>query len=352
MRVLVTGSAGVLGACLVERLRARGDRVRHLDLVAPDGVEVHGEEVVLGDVSDGRVVGEAARGVEVVYHLAAAQRMKPQFSGWSEEEVFERNLGGVRQVLRAAAEARVAKVVFVSSSGVYGVPRTVPVSEDHPTQPLGAYGHSKLLAEGLCREAVEGGLDVTWLRPMSLFGPRMTGVFVMLFEWVRTGRPVYTLGRGANRVQMSSAWDVADACILAAEQPGTAGRVFNLGCAPETVPTVLELVQALVAHAGTGSPIYRIPAAPLRGAARLLHRVGLSPIVPEHYILADREFILDIRAARQGLGWAPRHDSRQMVIDAYEAYLDLGPEQRAPLHPMVRLLNWVTPGWRRRRQAA
>ncbi len=344
MLSLVTGSSGLLGRCLVERLRERGHAVRLIDLVPPDEPSSReAPEFIRGDISDEDRVDEAARDVEVIYHLAAAQRMKPQFSNWSEQEIMRKNLNGARNVLRAAERANARKVIFISSSGVYGIPRALPCREDHPTRPLGAYGRSKLLAEEACREATERGLDVTVFRPMSLFGPHMSGVFVMLFEWVRRGLPVYMLGRGLNRVQTVSAWDVADACILASQRPGTRGGVFNLGSEPDTVPTILNTVAALVEHAGSGSPILRIPGLVVRAAARALGLVGQSPIVPEHYILADLTFILDIAAVKEKLAWVPRFDNTQMMIDAYDWYIKAGEDHWQPLHPMLRLLNRLLP---------
>ncbi len=350
MPSLVTGSSGLLGRCLVERLSEGGEPLRLVDLVSPGESDAHRiaeHEFVLADVSESDSLEQAARGVEVIYHLAAAQRMKPQFASWSEEEIFRRNLASLRNVLHTAERCNVRRVVFTSSSGVYGIPRTRPVGEDHPTTPLGAYGASKLEAEGLCRDAASRGLEVVILRPMSLFGPGMTGVFVMLFEWVRQRKPVYLLGRGENRVQFVSAWDVADACIHAAKAPGVSGAIFNLGAEPQSVPSVIETMRALIRHVGTGSPVIRIPAGVLRTAARALHGIGLSPIVPEHYILADRDFILDISAARERLGWQPRYDNVAMTIDAYEAYLQARHWQR--MHPLVRLLNRLSPSGPARR---
>lgn len=344
MRALVTGSSGLLGHCLCERLAERGDSLRLLDLVQPEpgpAAASAGFEQVTADCSDALAVERAARGVEVIYHLAAAQRMKPQFKDLSEDRIFDMNLGATRAVLRAAERCGARKVVVLSSSGIYGIPRTVPVREDHPSVPLGAYGRSKVLAEDDCREAVARGLDVTVLRPMSLFGPRMTGIFVLLFEWVRSGRPVFMLGRGRNRVQMSSAWDVADACLRAAERPEASGAFLNLGSEPDTVPTVHQQVKDLIAHAGTGSPVVRIPASLLRGAARALDAVRLSPIVPEHYLLADRDFVLDIAAAKRVLGWQPRRTNTQMMIDAYDWYVRAGERYRPAPHPVLRLLDVI-----------
>jgi nucleoside-diphosphate-sugar epimerase len=332
---LVTGSSGLLGGCLVERLRARGARVRLVDLAPPEGDP--GGEFRRLDLRDRAATADACRGVDVVYHLAAGQRMKPQFAAMSEQEIFDMNVRAVEHVLTGAAAAGVRKVVHVSSSGVYGVPRSVPVGEDHPQHPLGAYGRSKIAAEERCRVAVVGGLDVTVLRPMSLFGPRMTGVFVLLFDWVRQGKNVYLLGAGGNRVQMASAWDVADACLAAAERPESRGAVLNIGATD--VPTVRAQVEALIAHAGSRSRIVPIPATLVRNAGRVLHPLGLSPIVPEHYLLADADFVLDVSRARAVLGWTPRVSNVGMTTEAYDWYARAWPAYRPRQGPVLRLLN-------------
>lgn len=328
MDVLVTGASGVLGHSLVPRLARRGDRLRLFDIVpTPDPLAREVADAgascasIGGDMRDTAALARAVDGVEVVYHLAAGQRMKPQFADFSEEEIFAMNLGGVRNVLEAARSRGVRKVVFISSSAVYGIPRTAPVDEErHPKEPIGAYGRSKLEAEALCERAVQDGLDVTWLRPMSLFGDGMTGVFVLLFDWVRRGRRVFLLGDGRNRVQMVSADDVARAAIAAATTPGTSGLVVNVGSDPAGVPSVRAQVEALIRHAGSRSTVVPIPAALLRNAARVLNVFGLSPIVPEHYLLADADFVLDISRARERLGWEPSGDNVAITCEAYDWY--------------------------------
>ncbi len=343
---LVTGSSGLLGTCLIQRLAERGDEIHTLDLVPAPPRTRPGPETCFfqGDCADEAAVERAAEGCDAIYHLAAAQRMKPQFSAWSEQQVFDRNLAGVEAVLRVAERRGVRKVVHISSSGIYGLPKTNPCSEEHPQEPLGDYGHSKIAAEELCQKAAERGLDITWFRPMTLFGPEMTGLFVMIYEWVRTGSPVFLLGRGRNRVQTTSAWDVADACIQSVEDPRTKGQFFNLGAEPSTVPTVEEMMQGLIDHAATGSRIVKVPAALLRNAARALNLVGLSPIVREHYTLADADFILDIQKAKDTFGFTPRHTNTEMICEAYDWYIAQGEAVRPPDHPMLKLLSLVFPG--------
>jgi len=334
---LVTGASGLLGGCLVERLRARGTLTRLVDMVRPPDDRARDAEFLALDLRDAAGVARACEGVDVVYHLAAGQRMKPQFSAMSEDAIFDMNLAAIRHVLDAARRTGVRKVVHISSSGVYGVPTTDPVREDHPQRPLGAYGRSKIAAEALCAEAAGAGLDVTVLRPMSIFGPGMTGVFLLLFEWVRLGKNVYFLGSGRNRVQMMSAWDLADACVLAAERPASKGAVLNLGATD--VPTVRGQVEALIAHAGSRSRVVPIPAALLRNAARVLNVVGLSPIVPEHYLLADATFVLDVGAAERTLGWRPAYSNVRMMAEAYDWYRDNWAKVRGEPGVVLRLLN-------------
>jgi nucleoside-diphosphate-sugar epimerase len=162
-------------------------------------------------------------------------------------------------------------------------------------------------------------------------------VFILLFDWVRRGKRVYLLGNGKNRVQMVSAWDVADACILAADTPQSRGAVLNIGS--ENVPTVREQVEALIAHAGSRSGIATIPASLLRNAARALNVVGLSPIVPEHYLLADSTFVLDISRAKTLLGWKPRFDNVGLTIDAYDWYVAHAHEAAPKRNPVLALLD-------------
>jgi len=342
MKTLVTGSSGLLGQCLTQRLAERGDQVAGFDMVAPTEPGP-GIDFVQGDMRDPQALRDAARGVDVIYHLAAGQRMKPQFSALDEREIYDMNLGGVANVIAVAEELGVPKVVFTSSSGIYGVPQTVPCTEQHPAAPLGAYGESKLEAERLCIQAIDRGLNITLLRPMSMFGPRMTGVFVMLFEWVRTGQLVFTLGSGNNRIQMVSAWDVSAACICAA-QATTDEHFFNIGSDPTTVPTVHQQVRALIDHAGSRSRVVHIPASLLRNAARVLDTIKLSPIVPEHYLLADAVFLLDIDKAREHLGWEPQRSNTRLMNEAYDWYVTNLDQYRPAAHPVLRLLALFSPG--------
>jgi nucleoside-diphosphate-sugar epimerase len=310
--VLVTGGAGYFGTVLVDHAFARGDAVRVLDLQRPerrgDGRVV---DVVVADVRDRDAVREACRGVDVVLHNVAQVPLA------KDRELFESvNVLGTANVLVAARDAGVAKVVHTSSSAIFGIPGSNPVREDTPPRPVEAYGRAKLAAEALCREAAAGGLDVTILRPRTILGHGRLGIMAILFEFVAEGAPVYVLGRGDNQYQFVHTDDLATACLLAADRAGP--ETYNVGAAE--FGTMRELLEGLVEHAGTGSRVVSLPARPARAAMRALSLAGLAPFAPYHWMLYAESLWFDTTKARAELGWQPRHSNLSALVESYESF--------------------------------
>ena len=214
---LVTGGSGYFGSLLVEHLLAAGYHVRVLDLV--DAADRPADvELVRGDIRDATAVGGAVAGVDVVFHNVAQVPLA------KDRSLFESvNVGGTAVLLGACERAGVAKVVHTSSSAVFGVPRTNPVTRATEPRPVEPYGRAKLDAELLCRAAVSRGLDVSVVRPRTILGHGRLGIFGILFDWIADGASVPVLGSGDNVYQFVHAADLADACRRAAERPGSCG---------------------------------------------------------------------------------------------------------------------------------
>jgi len=309
--ILVTGGSGYFGTVLTAQALARGDRVRILDVNAPAALE-DGVELVLGDVRDYRRVRHACDGVDVVLHNVAQVPLA------RDRALFETvNVVGTANVLVAARDARVAKVVHTSSSAVFGIPETNPVRESSVCRPVEAYGRAKLRAEALCHEAADAGLDVTVVRPRTILGHGRLGIFAILFDFVAHGSPVYVLGRGDNRYQLVHADDLADACLRAGDRPGP--TTYNVGALE--FGTMRETVRALVDHAGTGSTVRSLPVGPAKLAMSALATAGLAPFAPYHWMLYGESLYLDVSKARSELGWEPAHSNASMLIESYEWYL-------------------------------
>jgi nucleoside-diphosphate-sugar epimerase len=339
--VVVAGGSGYFGEVVVDLALARGDDVRVFDLNPPrDGSGRSGAiEYVAGDVRDRDALRKAFEGVDVVFNNVAQVPLA------RDKALFRSvNVIGTANLLLAARDAGVGKIVHTSSSAVFGIPESNPVTEDTPGRPLEAYGRAKLEAELLCRDAVATGLDVTIIRPRTILGHGRLGIMAVLFEFVADGAPVFVLGRGDNRYQFVHAEDLADACLRAADRPGAA--VYNVGTTQ--FGTMRETLQALVDHAGTGSEVRSLPVAPARAAMRLLAQLGQAPFAPYHWLLYSESLWFDTTRAQTELGWQSHHSNAQMIVESYEWFLahrsELGrggrSHHQSPVRPgLLRLLK-------------
>jgi len=308
----ISGGAGFLGLHLARRLVAEGHQVRTLDVVPLDdaGLEQSVEEL-RGDIRDLDGVRALVAGADVVVHAAAALPIQA-----SRASIRSVNVGGTENVLHAAHDAGVRRVVFISSTAVYGVPEKHPIEESDPLVGVGAYGESKIDAEGLCRVAA---VETTIIRPKTFIGPERLGVFEILFDWIREGRRIYTLGKGYNHYQLLGVEDLVDAIVRAGHEPKAARETFNVGATE--FGTVRSDLQALIDHAGSSSRLQPIPVKPAELALRGLELMRVSPLAEWHYKTAHKDSFVDVTKAHQLLGWQPRLSNRDALIETYDWYL-------------------------------
>ncbi len=308
---LVTGGSGYFGSLLVAELRARGEQVRVLDLVDADDRPAD-VELVTGDIRSAADVRRAVDGVDVVYHNVAQVPLA------RDRALFESvNVGGTNTLLTQSEDARVAKVVYTSSSAVFGIPASNPVYPDTPPTPVEAYGRAKFEGELLCRAAVSRGLDVSIVRPRTILGLGRLGIFGILFDWIADGAAVPVLGTGDNVYQFVHAHDLASACILAAARsgPGT----YNIGA--EEFGTMREAVENLCVYAGTGAHVRSLPIGLTSKAMQVTATLGLTPFGPYHWIMYSKELWFDLTAAKDDLGWSAEFSTDAAFRDSYDWFL-------------------------------
>ncbi len=292
----MTGGAGFIGSELVRQLHATGAEVVVVDNLSTGRQEnlanVGGERVrlVVADVRDERRVIEAMRGVEVVFHLACRG---VRHSLHSPRESHDVNATGALAVLEAARRAGVRRLVYVSSSEVYGSVRWAPMTEDHPTYPTTVYGASKLAGEGYARAYHRAyGFPAVVVRPFNAYGPRChhegdSGEVIPKFVLrALAGRPMVIFGDGLQTRDFTFVTDTARGILLAAQVDEAVGETINLGSGQEiTVNALAEEVAAVtgrrladVVHdAPRPGDIRRLCADPMK-ARRLLRfepRIGL-----------------------------------------------------------------------------
>ncbi|WP_433171043.1 NAD-dependent epimerase/dehydratase family protein [Actinoallomurus sp. CA-150999] len=308
-RILVTGSNGMLGGALVRRLAANGHKVRGLDLRATPGSHEM-EECFVGDVRDESLMAKAVAGADAVVHCAAALPSYP------DEQIRSVIVGGTRNVLEAAYRANVPRVVQISSTAVYGLPKLVPTPESHPRSPVDVYSGAKASAEEVGEEFRDRGQCLSILRPKTFLGPGRLGLFAMLFEWADEGRNFPVLGRGDVRIQMLDIEDLVDAVVLALRGPEhRVSGTFNIGA--ERFGTIREDFQAVLDAAGHGRRIVSLPAKPALTALRMLERARLSPVYGRllHKLLADSYVSVDL--AREQLGFRPQRSNQDAILRTF-----------------------------------
>jgi nucleoside-diphosphate-sugar epimerase len=312
----ISGGAGFLGLHLARRLLADGHDVRSLDLLGLNDLQLEGSiREIRGDIRDESAARELVDGARILVHAAAALPIRG-----SREEIRSVNVDGTLTLLAAAAEAGVRRVVFVSSTAVYGVPEKHPIEENDPLQGVGHYGESKIEAEDVCRAFMRRGLDCVIVRPKTFIGPERLGVFEILFDWIREGRRIYTLGDGSNRYQLLAVEDLVEAIVLSASKRAATSETLNVGA--KEFSTVRSDLQELIDHAGSRSRLTPIPVRPAEVALRALELARVSPLAEWHYKTAHRDSFVDISKAERVLGWTPRLSNAQALIATYDWYID------------------------------
>jgi UDP-glucose 4-epimerase len=265
---LVTGGAGFIGSHIVDALLAAGHPVRVLDNFATGRRENLGHvmdriELIEGDIRDEAAVGRAMQRVECVFHQAALPSVPRSMS--DPKTTHEVNATGTLNVLIAARDAGVKRVVYASSSSVYGDTPELPKREDMTPRPRSPYAVSKLAGEQYCRAFCYGyGLETVCLRYFNVFGPRQApdsqyaAAIPLFIASLLNGNHVRIYGDGRQTRDFTFVANVVQANLLAATAPKAAGAVCNIAGGAQT--SLLALLSALEELTGKqADPVHEPP---------------------------------------------------------------------------------------------
>jgi UDP-glucose 4-epimerase len=271
---LITGGAGFIGANLVEALVRDGEPVRIFDNFSTGSIANLAAvrdrvEIIEGDLRDLDAVRRATRGVRYVCHQAALRSVERSVDDpLSSDEV---NVHGTLHVLTAAREAGVARVVYASSSSVYGDNETLPKTEELTPSPVSPYAVSKLAAELYCRVFTKlYGVETVSLRYFNVFGPKQNpaskyaAVVPLFMRAALRGEPLEVHGDGEQSRDFTYIDNVVQANRLACTRPGVGGAVFNIACGERH--SLLEIAALVGQFVGRELP--RRHVAPRRGDVR------------------------------------------------------------------------------------
>jgi UDP-N-acetylglucosamine/UDP-N-acetyl-alpha-D-glucosaminouronate 4-epimerase len=294
--VLVTGGGGFIGSNLVRALLERGDDVRVLDNFSTGNRANLADadvEIVEGELRSYERVHNAVRGTEVVYHLGALGSVPRSVQDPLTSSAV--NVEGTLNVLLAARDEGVRRVVYSSSSSVYGNSGELPRTETMPADPISPYGVAKLAAERYCVSfsRVYHGFETVVLRYFNVFGERQSpfsqyaAVVPLFVTAIREGRPVTIFGDGEQSRDFTYVGNVVDATMRAGSAAGASGQIFNVAAgAPGSVNALADTISEILQK-----PVEKIYAEPRPGDVR--------------------DSWADVSAAEQTLGYRPSVDLEQ-----------------------------------------
>ncbi len=325
-RTLVTGATGFVGFHVAQALTARGEAIRVL--ARPNGrrdnlraLPQNLLEIAEGDLTDGDSLRRALRECDTLYHVAADYRL------WARDpqELYRANVDGTRDLLQAARDAGVSKIIYTSTVGALGIPHdgspgneATPVTADAM---IGHYKRSKFLAEAVAREFAANGLPVVIVNPSTPIGendlkPTPTGQIIV--DFLNRRLPAY-VDTGLNLIDVR---DVAQGLLLAGER-GRPGERYILGNRNCTLKAMLEMLADIT---GLPAPRVRMP----YGVAWLA--VGLENLVADRLLhRAPAHPFEGVKMAR-----------RKMFFDAAKAVRELGLPQAPVEDALARAVAWFT----------
>ena len=293
MHVLVTGGAGFIGSHICDRLLKDGHEVVALDNFDPyysselkrrntkanEGNRKY--RLVEGDIRDKETVKKAVEGAELVIHEAAQAGVRASVE--DPEKTISVNVDGTLNVLVAARDAGVKRMVFASSSSLYGKMHYLPFDEKHPTEPISPYGVSKLAGEHLCRVFHElYGMEIPMLRYFTVYGPRVRPDLAInsFFRKAMKNEPLELLGDGSKTRDFTYVDDIVEGTMLAMKK-GKTGP-YNLGGGNRI--SVKELADKIIKISGSRS--------------KIIHKENQRGDVVDT--------MSDASKARKELGWEPK----------------------------------------------
>lgn len=317
MAYIVFGGSGFVGRYLVDEL-SKKDSVIIGDLKKPINTHDSNVSFVKVDVRKPESLNKIKiEPNDIIINLAANQYHTKVPRKGRAEYFSDTNTKGVANILSWMEKGGATRMVQYTTDMTYGKPQYLPVNTKHPQVPFGPYGQSKKNAEDICRKYRKKGFHISIFRPRMINGPGRLGILEKLFILIKLNLPVPTIGNGKNCYQMISVFDCVTATVLAIEND-CPNHEYNLGS--ENAPSTHDLLKGLVQSVGSKSFIVPTPGKLVKLVLSVLGAMGLEIMYKEQYMIADENYVLDVTETMSDLGWKPKYNDQDMIIQAYKEW--------------------------------
>lgn len=317
MKTLITGAAGFLGYHLTQYLLNKEIEVIGLDISEfpkdeyPETMKKYRIDVRDKETLEDLIQNEKPN---TIIHAAAALPL------WKKKDIFTTNVDGTKNVLELALKHKIERVIFISSTAVYGVPKIHPILEEHQLIGVGNYGKSKIEAEKLCEEFRKKGLCIPIIRPKTFIGPARLGVFEILFDWIHDNKKIPVIGNGKNRYQLLDVDDLCEAIYLALTlDKEKVNDTFNVGATEFN--TVKEDLESFFKKVNSKSRVITTPAGLVKLLLAIFNILKISPLYKWVYDTADKDSFVSTDKIQKSLGWKAKYSNQEAFVRAYQWYL-------------------------------
>jgi len=317
-RVLITGGNGFLGEHLVSYLLDKVDvGIVIFDKLKQQENYQNSKRVISvnGDICSKDDIVKVFKDFgpfDTVYHLASAMPDKSH----NADETWNISVQGTMNMVSAAVKYKSKSFIFTSSNVTYGVPESLPVTEDTPLRPIEIYGKSKAQAEREL-EKYKGKIYIQIFRCPVITGVGRLGLQAILFEFISEHKNVYVLGDGSNTYQFVDADDVAQALEQASHKKRF--DIYTIG--GDGATSLRQLYQNVITYAKSTSKIVSLPQGPALLVLSLLNTLNISPLGVYQYSMIGQSMYADTTKIKKNLGWNPKKTITQSFIENYLWYL-------------------------------
>lgn len=311
-KLMVTGGSGFFGTELINYLLEKGNAVLNFDIEKPDIIDL-GTQYIKGDILNYGEILKASKDVDTIFHNVANLPLAE-----NKNKYHSLNVLGTTNVLKAALENNIRKVIYTSTGAVFGVPEKNPVFAEDIPKPKEEYGLTKYLGEKVCQEFVKKGLSVTIVRPNTILGIGRLGTLSLLFKWISEGYNIPVFSGGKNIYQFTHSRDLSRLCYLASMEDKA--EIYNCGAKDEA--TMLKIMEQLCAFSSTKSRVKSVPFWPAVFMMNFFSFIGLSPLGSYHSLMYGRSLYFDMKKNKINLGWEPEYTNYQMFEQSYASFIE------------------------------
>jgi nucleoside-diphosphate-sugar epimerase len=329
MKYIITGGTGYLGSEIVNYLLKKNHEVLNLDILKLD-IKNSNYDYKKIDISNKFQLENSITSADVLIHNVAKV---PLIKNKSEFE--NTNILGTRNVLDIALKKKIKKVVYISSSAVYGVLGTSPINENQQRCPAERYGETKKIGEDLCLEFREKGLNTSIIRPRTIMGGKRLGIFSMLFWWIENNKKIPTINNGNNLYQFVDINDLIEAIYLTSLYEKS--EDFNIGS--EKYYSIRENIEHLISYTKSSAKITNIDNNYIFKFGYYLSKFNIIPLHEYHFKAYGKEIYFDTSKAKKLLKWSPKVSNKQSFENSFNYYIQNKKKTSNNLSPHQKIMK-------------